>query len=228
MKKLAFFSMLTVLVLFSGKVFSQTSFFLKSGVNVDDRYRKASDMKPFTNYFFGVGWEFPAKNDINIRVSWILNQKSDKFKDEYTWGNLYKTVSITRFEMPVMAVYRMPVGNMTASFAGGLYWGYHLKGDAYYKVYMPNRTSKEMFESINFGKDDPDWKSNDIGLGIELGLEIKNLVLGVSYNMGMNEQYHVKDIDRSVTNVYESDGTEEYLDYEIVPYKLSELSLSVI
>ncbi len=178
---------------------------LKGGLNlsnmsfdVDNNGDMDDDTDWKAGFVVGAAVEFPFTDILSLETGLFLASKGYKASDEYTdtWGGMTfegemeETLSLLYLDIPITARLTHNLGNGLSLYGLlGPYVGIGLTGTyeyEYTETFNGETETDSDEEDIEWGSgDDDDLKRIDFGLTIGGGVEINNLLIGLSYNMGL-------------------------------------------
>lgn len=222
--KIALFSLACFAVM---QVSAQSALNVEIGVNAANRYVNANDMKPFSNYTFGLSWDKPINDMLFVRIGAGFAEDSKKiYTDEGDQLKTRKSFTISNFDLPVTVGYKKELGEISLIGQAGLFWSKHLMGSSYSKIYNYN-VQQEYYENIWFGKDASDWKKSDFGFIVKAGAEYKNFELAVSYAMGIIDQKNEEGVIYRPMAVFTGPQSYYIYDYGIEPEAVKRITVSL-
>lgn len=181
-KGISLFSLLLLFI--TVQSFAQVKFGVKAGLNLsnmtekDDVHTYSNNYKMKTGFHLGVTAEFPISEFFSFEPALLYSTKGfiDKDLD-------YKaTASVNYLEIPMNAIYKINLGGTMMLISAGPYLGFALSGK-----YKGTEHGLDFDESINIGnnEDTDDIKALDYGLNIGVGVEIKQIIIGLQYGLGL-------------------------------------------
>jgi len=149
----------------------------KIGLNLSTMTLKsggvAADPTTLVGFHVGVITEIPIKGNFVLQPALLFSSKGSK----YSFLGEEVSISPGFLEIPVNAVYKFDVGSMKLFLNAGPYFAYGISG----KIKAAGES-----QSIKFGTDDnADIKPFDLGVNFGIGLEINNILVSVSYDLGL-------------------------------------------
>ncbi|MFD1167271.1 porin family protein [Sphingobacterium daejeonense] len=167
---------------------AQTTYGLKAGMNLS-KVSNLEDQKFNPSYFITGFADIPLSSQFSIQPGVSLQGKGAKFQSAgFNWDQTpmedYKsTLNTMSIEIPVNAVYYVPVGNGKMFISAGPYLGYNISGKI--KDSGPNGESER---DVNFSGNDKNMNRLDAGLNFGLGYKLSNGILfQAGYGLGLSD-----------------------------------------
>jgi len=194
MKNLMKLLFVFVLLSMTTQIYGQ-SITVKGGLNLsnmtakdnDDTYNDDFKMKP--GFHIGATAEFPVSETAAFETGLLLSTKGykEKYKETYG-GETYESkssVNLLYLDIPILAKAYFNIADAKIFGALGPYIGYGLSGKSKYEYSGMGETGSEE-EDIKWGSGQNDHlKRLDFGLSAGAGIEMKSIVIGLSYNLGL-------------------------------------------
>jgi hypothetical protein len=165
--------------------YSQT-FGVKAGLNLskmlwkNDRGNYTDYLKMKPGFHFGATAEFPIDEIFSFEPGLLFSTKG------YKWalgGDINLTLYYFDLPLNLKAVYYIKQAKIYGTF--GPYLGIGLSGKTEYDLII-NGKPESGNEDIKWGtSEDDSFKRFDFGLNFGTGIEIKSILLGVSYELGL-------------------------------------------
>jgi hypothetical protein len=192
MKKVGTGLILVLLVMFINEAFAQ-SFAVKGGLNLSSMVFKDNDgayydtKKLNPGFHVGLTVEVPIAEMFSFETGALISNKGAKYVDKYTYSGStyydYYTTSLIYFEVPLTAKVSYSIGSAKIYGVFGPYIGLGLSGkDKYESKGEPTETVNIKWGS---NSETDNLKRLDYGLSIGAGVEIKSVLLGLSYGYGL-------------------------------------------
>ncbi|NOR74788.1 MAG: outer membrane beta-barrel protein [Draconibacterium sp.] len=181
--------LVVVVVISSTSVSLAQTFGVKAGLNLsnmvykidDEIYSEEFELNP--GFHAGVTAEFPIDDMFSFETGVLLSTKGFKTSsDEMDPSDIYSSdhkVNILYLDIPLTAKVLYNIGGVEAFGLFGPYIDFGLTGKSKYKS-----TDESTEEDIEWGSD-KDLKRLDLGLVFGVGVEVKSVEIGVSYNLGL-------------------------------------------
>ena len=192
-------------VLLAAGAQAQTSWGLKAGVNlgkysnVPAAYEDYAKMNPS---FYVTGFaDMPVAPNFSIQPGVSLQGKGAKYKASGDMGEGTFTRNVMSVEVPVNAVYYIPVGYSGSVFLGaGPYIGFNVSGKDKTSGTIDGIGSVDSdSRDLNFSGDDKDMNVIDAGANFMLGYKMSNgFLVNAGYNLGLTQL--VPDANKTVSN----------------------------
>lgn len=192
MKTHHFAPLLLTLVLFAHFTEAQVRFGVKAGVNLANIGHGALDFDPLLRFQGGVVADIPIATHFSVQPAILYSAKgySLNLEEVLQGGVLVERkaqikLKLNYLEIPVLALYKTELGEGVKFFGGlGPYVGIGINGS--------NTSNWEGYEEkpITFDKNDLsslNYERFDYGLSAVVGLEFRNIMLGVNYNYGLRQ-----------------------------------------
>ena len=194
MKNLFQVTILATFLLFSFSTAYTQTITAKAGLNLstfqdgDDDFDYADEfdyqLKP--GFHIGATAEFPISDAIGIEGGLLLSTKGTTYEIDL-WGETFEArTHFLYIDIPVTAKGYFDLGGVKGYAAAGPYLGIGISG----KSSLNDET-----EDIEFGSDEGDTKRTDLGLVFGAGVEFSNVVVGLSYNLGLANIVNIDDND---------------------------------
>ena len=195
MKKATTFLLITVLSLSCFHSYAQT-FGLKGGLNLanimakDDDETYSDDYKMNIGFHFGPTVEVPIDDIMSFETGLLLSTKGYKYDEKETYmGDTYKyeeKLNALYIDIPLTCKATVDLDGIKAYGAFGPYIGVGVTGKGKYEYTENGETEKEE-EDIEWGSDEneDDLKRLDYGLTLGAGVEVNNILIGLSYDYGL-------------------------------------------
>jgi hypothetical protein len=169
--------------------------YLKGGLNLADVVIKdnednySEDIKSKLGFHTGLTAEFPINEIVSIEPGLFFKAKGIKNEvSESYQGVSYKTstnANLNYLDIPVVAKASHKMGNLTAYGSLGPYLGFGLSGRSKMEETY-NGETQSTDEKIKWGSgSDDDLKRLDYGLTAGAGIEVNNIQIGLSYDLGL-------------------------------------------
>lgn len=168
---------------------------IKGGLNMsnilmkdeEDSYGDETNWKP--GFHIGLTAEFPIAENFAFETGLLLSSKGFSASESMTdYGETYKSkgcVNLLYLDLPLTVKTYMNVGQSRIFVAFGPYIGYGLTGRSKFEETYNGETESEE-EDVNWGSDEEDDVQRlDFGLTAGLGLEIRSIQIGLSYQLGL-------------------------------------------
>jgi len=180
---------------------------VKGGLNLANIHEKDNDktysddnlIKP--GFHLGAMAEFPITDLLSFSPGLLLSTKGARAEDEMFGASLKMSVITYNFDIPLTMKVGYEINDGLKIFgAAGPYIGLGLSGKA--KVTADYNGDKDTEEiDIEWGNDDSDdFKRLDMGLSFGGGVEINELVLGISYDLGLGNISPYSENGHKITN----------------------------
>jgi hypothetical protein len=194
------------------KEIARISYVVKSGLNLsnmlvkDDENTYSTNCKWKSGFHLGITAEFPITETVVFETGLLLSTKGFKFNvtdtlyDEppgygYEYGEAYqsqgkicdskRSLNLLYLVIPLTAKTYFNVGRTRLFGALGPYIGYGLSGKSKSKNTINGQTESQEVD-VNWGSgDNDDAKRLDFGLSADIGMEIRTIQIGLSYNLGL-------------------------------------------
>ncbi len=167
-------------------------FAVKGGLNLskmlikddDDTYSDNFKMNP--GFHLGVTAEFPINDMISFEPGLLLSTKGYKAKESGTGYEYKETTNLFYFEVPLNAKATFDVGGTKVYGIFGPYLGLGLSGKSKTKYTEDGDSGTDTY-TIKWGSDadNDDLKRFDLGLNVGAGVEIKSMLVGINYGLGL-------------------------------------------
>ena len=182
---------------------------LKGGLNMANMSSTSTDSEGVTTdtdddnkynlgFHFGALGELPLSDVLHLEAGVLLTTKGSKVKiDEEIFGipfNITATTNVMYLDIPVSLKAKFELNRDSYFYlSGGAYFGLALAGTTRVKADVAGEVTDDS-EAIDFGKgidldtgegDDADMSSTDFGLTFGAGLEMKGLIFGLYYDLGL-------------------------------------------
>lgn len=204
MKKTISLFTLAILLLFATQSFAQLRFGAKAGLNLanmvnkdnDNDFGKDASMKP--GFHVGVVAEYSLGEKFAIEPALLFSTKGFKYDKD---GIKY-TFNLNYLEIPINAVFKIPLGDAKLLIKAGPYFGYAISGKmkSADKMFGDNGDQTEQTLKIGSDKAKDDIKAMDIGVNIGAGVEIKSFTIGLQYGLGLANLSPVTDNGMKANN----------------------------
>jgi len=189
MKKLISLFSLVLLLLVATQSFAQIKFGVKTGLNItnmlskndDEKFSKDFVMKP--GLHLGATAELPISESFAMETGLLFSMKGYKYdKNDYRY-----TLNINYLEVPVNAVYKINLEEISILLHTGPYLGYALSGKVKSDKEMFGENGDKKKYTIKFGnnKDKDDMKPLDFGLNFGAGIGINSFIIDFQYGLGL-------------------------------------------
>lgn len=177
--------LLCVVVLFSMATRTTAQkFAVKAGLNLskmlmkddDDTYMDNVKMQP--GFHVGATAEFPINDMFSFEPGLLLSTKGTRAKE----SGYKASINLFYFEVPLNAKATFDVGGVKIYGTFGPYLGLGLSGK--YKYTEDGNTDTH---TVKWGSDsdNDDQKRFDLGLNVGGGVEIKSMLIGLNYGLGL-------------------------------------------
>lgn len=184
----------SIMLIITSESFGQI-FGIKAGLNLtkmlvksgEDIYSDELKMKP--GFHMGATAEFPIKDFFSFETGMILSTKGYKVYLKDVDFEFSSKVNLIYLDVPLNArvVYNPGFGRIYVAL--GPYIGIGIAGKSKYEETFNGESSTES-ETIEWGSDVSDnLKRFDFGLNIGAGIEIKAILIGLSYELGLANIY---------------------------------------
>ena len=204
MKKASIFLLVILISLLCFQSYAQT-FGIKGGLNLSNMLIESDgdteDLKMKPGFHIAGIIDFQFTDLLSLETGLILDTKGFKFEDEGS-GYSYKEKLNTFFlDIPVVLKVSVDAGSSVRIFgAAGPYIGVGLTGK-WKSVYEDQGTEDTDEEKVEWGNTDDDHlKRLDYGLTFGAGVEIKAILVGVSYDLGLANISAYTDLETKVKN----------------------------
>ncbi|GEM68505.1 hypothetical protein SMI01S_21110 [Sphingobacterium mizutaii NBRC 14946 = DSM 11724] len=185
---------------------AQTSYGLKAGLNLGKITNY--DSQKFNPSYFVTGFaDIPLAGRFSIQPGISLQSKGTKFVDaipnwDQTNSEPYaSSLNVMSIEIPVNAVYYVPVGTGDVFLSAGPYLGYNLSGKLKNSKLNSNATNSRDVEFSGNNKMMNRW---DAGINFAVGYKLSNgLLIQAGYGLGLtnlNASSHSKDFSSRTIN----------------------------
>lgn len=145
----------------------------------------ALDYQLGTSYFAGATVDFDISKTFAIQtgLSFIGKGGNDKFNSGST---VFTTkTKLYYLELPINAIYKIPVKIGNIFLGGGPYYAYGIEGKYKYSSNQQQNNADSQSAKISFGKN-KDFKAGDFGLNFLAGFELNNRInIQAGYGLGL-------------------------------------------
>ena len=177
------------------KKIAKISYIVKGGLNFSSMLLKGdestigTDIKSKPGFNVGITAEYPVFGLVVFETGMLFLTEGAKSSSENTYsGGIYKTnttLNLLYLEIPLTAKTYFNVGQSKIFGAFGPYIGLGLIGKSKGEIILPGETNS-YDRDINWGSGQGDEiKRLDYGLTAGAGIEISNIQIGLSYNLGL-------------------------------------------
>lgn len=180
--------LLTALI---GYVSRAQTFTVKAGFSMADMKEKGDgmlvpdyDMKP--GFHAGVAADIPLNNFLSIEPALLYSNKGAKYKGDILGSDFDAKVNLHYLDIPVnFKVFTQMDGGLRIYAAAGPYMGIGLAGKVKTKISEQGIEETEN-EKVKWGSgDDNMLRRLDFGTTFGAGVEVKQLQIGLSYDLGL-------------------------------------------
>ena len=192
MKKLWIYFITVLFILCTSSLFAQIKIGAKAGLNISSaKVKNFDDTKSKLGIHLGGVAEYEIMDMLYAQAGILLSQKGYKWEDDMSMlGYTYteeSTISLFYLDIPLTAMYKYELGDLSIYGTGGFNIGMGLSGKYKYEINDDGDESSGD-ESIDWGSgDDDDVKRLDLGFIIGAGVEInESIQVGLSYTIGLN------------------------------------------
>lgn len=204
MKKASIFLLVILTSLLCFQSYAQT-FGIKGGLNLSNMLIESDgeteDLKMKPGFHIAGIIDFQFTDLLSLETGLILDTKGFKFEDEGS-GYSYKEKLNTFFlDIPVVLKVSVDAGSSVRIFgAAGPYIGVGLTGK-WKSVYEDQGAKDTDEEKVEWGNTDDDHlKRLDYGLTFGAGVEIKAVLIGISYDLGLANISAFTDYETKIKN----------------------------
>ena len=204
MKKAMRFLLVILISLLCFESFAQT-IGIKGGLNLSNMFMEADgdkeDLKMNPGFHIGGIVDFQFTDLLSLETGLLLDTKGFKFKEEGSGYSYQEKLNLFYLDIPVVLKVSFDVGsNVKIYGAAGPYIGVGLTGKSKSEyVDQGNEGSDE--EKIKWGNSDDDHlKRLDYGLEFSAAVEIKAILIGISYDLGLANAFTSSDYDVKIKN----------------------------
>ena len=164
---------------------AQVRFGIKAGINLPNVTAKSDGTKEDTKMSFGfhVGTiaDWSLSESFSVQPGLLFSTKGFKTTTVMQGISVDITETVNYLEIPINAMYKLPVGSAKILIFGGPYFGYALSGKAKGTAMGVSDT-----QTLHIGSSDTDdLKAMDLGLNFGAGVEISNFVVTAQYGLGL-------------------------------------------
>jgi hypothetical protein len=187
MKNLIKLSAVVILLTMTMGSFAQSKFRFgpKAGINISNMLAKDNDVNMSKDIKMKIGFhiggivEYSFTEKFALEPGLLLSTKGYKIDFDGMKG----TLNIDYLEIPINAIYKISLGGdaIKIFFAAGPYLGIALTGKSKSEVAGQKTEKKIMIGSGEY----KDIKPIDFGLNIGAGVEIKSILFGFQYGLGL-------------------------------------------
>jgi hypothetical protein len=166
---------------------SAQKFAVKAGLNLSkmllksDNGNYSSDLKMHPGFHIGATVEIPITDIFSFEPGLLLTTKGYNYKrpgsSDYT-----EKLNLFYFEIPLNAKATFDVEGVKIYGAFGPYLGLGLSGK-----YKTKTSGVSDNSTVNWGSDseNDDLKRFDLGINVGAGVEIKSILVGINYGLGL-------------------------------------------
>ncbi|MBU8891142.1 MAG: PorT family protein [Bacteroidales bacterium] len=201
MRKIGIYFFTFLMVLCTSNIYAQIRIGAKAGLNVANASTSGTiDTKSKLGIHLGGVAEYEIMDALYAQGGILLSQKGYKYELDlsgpgYTYTEESK-ISLFYIDIPLTAVYKFELGDMSIYGTGGFNIGMGLSGKYKYEENDDgNITSGETDLDWGSGNTD-DIKRMDLGFIVGAGVEINEAIqVGLSYNIGLNNLLPVSGVE---------------------------------
>ncbi|MGB7529334.1 porin family protein [Sphingobacterium cellulitidis] len=182
-------SSLAVVALSIGAANAQTTYGLKAGMNFG-KITNFDSQKLKPSYFVTGFADIPLSGKFSIQPGISLQGKGTRIEDEIPIFQQSSTttnksdLNLMSIEIPVNAVYYVPVGNGDIFLSAGPYLGYNISGKIKNSSSNSNTTRSE---DVSFSGDNKMMNRWDAGINFAVGYKLSNgLLIQAGYGLGLS------------------------------------------
>ncbi|WP_392471110.1 porin family protein [Sphingobacterium cellulitidis] len=182
-------SSLAIVALSIGAANAQTTYGLKAGMNFG-KIANFDSQKLKPSYFVTGFADIPLSGKFSIQPGISLQGKGTRIEDEIPIFQQSSTttnksdLNLMSIEIPVNAVYYVPVGNGDIFLSAGPYLGYNISGKIKNSSSNSNTTRSE---DVSFSGDNKMMNRWDAGINFAVGYKLTNgLLIQAGYGLGLS------------------------------------------
>ena len=166
-----------VLVLFLGTKVNAQNIIFKSGMNASS-VSGLEDTSPLVGFHLGALADFSISEHFSLETGLLLNTKGVEAREHGVPKTSTNTLRLYYLDIPVSIKGRIKASESISLYGSfGPYLGLGLMGE----LKTPIET-----QSIEWGVKYHETKRLDMGLSLGTGIELNSFLLGVSYDLGLN------------------------------------------
>ncbi|WP_029903198.1 porin family protein [Prevotella sp. 10(H)] len=203
MKKLILLSAVLCLV---STISAQIRFGVKAGTNLSQLYVSgerqginAEQYKGRVSYHFGGMMEYSLSEMFAIQPEFMYTNAGANLKSDNSFGMTDGHITINTLQLPVNLKASFPLGNNKLFVYAGPYVGYNLYGKAKGKINGKTEDTEIFTKGSNMKR----W---DYGVGIGVGMEVKQFVVSLNNQIGLADINGAKDAKMKSGNISLSVG----------------------
>lgn len=194
MRKLGIYFITLTLILCTTSIYAQIRIGAKAGLNIANmKIKDFDDTKSKLGIHLGVVGEYEIADALTAHAGLLLSQKGYKAEDsESEFGFTYSSetkVSMFYLDIPLTAMYKLEVGDLSIYGTGGFNIGMGLSGkyeSEYTATFDGDTETDSDSDDIEWGGDNG-MKRMDLGFILGAGVEInESIQVGLSYTIGLN------------------------------------------
>ncbi|GET25015.1 porin family protein [Prolixibacter sp. NT017] len=181
MKKLILFAVVCLMLSATVARAQESEVGVKGGLNLSSisvDYGNDKNLK--AGFFAGVYNKIPLGNTFALQPELLYSVKGVKYNYNNTFSNSETKVNLNYIDLPVKMVFNLSK-NFDVQF--GPYVSYLLNGDINTSTEVLNYYSQNSNKEI----DRKDFNALDYGLSAGVGFDLESMLLGVNYNVGLNQ-----------------------------------------
>lgn len=168
---------------------AQTTYGLKAGMNFG-KITNYDSQKLMPSYFVTGFADIPLSGRFSIQPGISLQGKGTRIEDEIpifqesSTATQKSDLNLMSIEIPVNAVYYVPVGNGDIFLSAGPYLGYNISGKIKNSTLNSNSTRSE---DISFSGNNKMMNRWDAGINFAVGYKLSNgLLIQAGYGLGLS------------------------------------------
>jgi len=197
------------LLLAAGAQAQEIGYGLKAGVNLGQFSKNYGDNQKMNTSFYVTGYaDMPVGTNFSIQPGVSLQGKGSKFEGEIREESLIGTGSRTRnvmsVEIPVNAVYYIPVGAGSVYLGAGPYIGFNVSGKDKWEASGTVGSSSASFSGdrkLEFSGDTKNMRVIDAGANFMAGYKFNNgLLINAGYGLGLTNLSPSSDSDNKYSS----------------------------
>lgn len=175
----------------TGYVANAQTFIVKAGFSMADMKEKGDgvivpdyDMKP--GFHAGVAADIPLSSYFSIEPALLYSNKGFKYKGNFLGSDIDVSTNLHYLDIPVnFKASTQMEGGIRIYAAAGPYMGIGMAGKGKVKI-TGQGTSQEVNEDVEWGSEDGYiLRRLDFGATFGAGVEVKQIQIGLSYDLGL-------------------------------------------
>ena len=200
--------LLCVLVLFTMATRTNAQkFAVKAGLNLSNMLMKDDDgtysdnLKMHAGFHIGATAEFPINDMFSFEPGLLLSTKGVNYEESGSGYDYKSKLNLFYFEVPLNAKATFDVGGAKIYGTFGPYLGLGLSGKSKDEYNEDGDSGTDTY-TVKWGSDseNDDYKRFDLGLNFGAGVEIKSLLIGLNYGLGLANISSYTDYGTKISN----------------------------